>query len=642
DDPVLAPIDDICETEDIPALSGTTEPYTTINWFDANDNLVGIGSPVTPASLNVGENCFYAVAVHDTIPGLMGDTVSVCFNVDSLPNNVYAGPDDTICGFQDYELQATGDGQLNAWTQLVGPTVSLDFDNPNAVVNLQPQGGTGQSNIYTFVWTNQNGLCSVSDTVVLTVTQPHITNAGNDTTICLPQFGGSVQLDATLSPLGTGYWVYNGAGNIAFADSTDPQTTVSGLIPYVNPTSTYRFYWYEVIGDCVARDEVLVTVNESAEIVGLADADTNCLHSDYVLTAEVTAVNTPGYSWRINSPTGVVVSENMDGVVSPTVNTTYYIVATTVFGENICRSIDSITINVDGYPSVVDDGCYDLLEDESFTGNTSDWAANDDYAAVLTGEVAYEVVSSSIFDYPSTLEIDNTTGTFTFTPYQDMSGADTATVIAYNVACPELTATFTVCFNIEGVPDEPINANNDTTTAIAQTPVDISLFDNDDLNPNAVSSNTTIITDPAHGTVTVTDSENGIVNYVSDDEYARVDSFQYVVCQTLTDGEVLCDSAWVYVYVDGDIFIPEGFTPNGDGTNDAFVIPDLDRLYPNATLKVFNRWGDEVWNSEGPYRNNFVGRTFKGNQLPDGTYFYILQLNNGSGRNMASYVVIYR
>ena len=82
-----------------------------------------------------------------------------------------------------------------------------------------------------------------------------------------------------------------------------------------------------------------------------------------------------------------------------------------------------------------------------------------------------------------------------------------------------------------------------------------------------------------------------------------------------------------------DFFIPEGFSPNGDGINDLFVIRGLD-MYPNNGFTVFNRWGDQVF-SASPYQNNWDGKSASGvmiggNVLPVGTYFYILDLGNGS------------
>jgi flagellar hook assembly protein FlgD len=57
---------------------------------------------------------------------------------------------------------------------------------------------------------------------------------------------------------------------------------------------------------------------------------------------------------------------------------------------------------------------------------------------------------------------------------------------------------------------------------------------------------------------------------------------------------------------------------------------------------VFNRWGDEVWRSEGPYKNDWNGTNMQGTVLPDGTYYFIYTYNDGSGRSEAKFVVLHR
>ena len=82
-----------------------------------------------------------------------------------------------------------------------------------------------------------------------------------------------------------------------------------------------------------------------------------------------------------------------------------------------------------------------------------------------------------------------------------------------------------------------------------------------------------------------------------------------------------------------DFFIPEGFSPNGDGTNDLFVIRGIAN-YPKNTFVIFNRWGNKVFEAS-PYQNTWDGRSMfglrvGGNELPTGTYFYVLDLKDGS------------
>jgi gliding motility-associated-like protein len=82
-----------------------------------------------------------------------------------------------------------------------------------------------------------------------------------------------------------------------------------------------------------------------------------------------------------------------------------------------------------------------------------------------------------------------------------------------------------------------------------------------------------------------------------------------------------------------ELFIPEGFSPNGDGINDLFVIRGIFN-YPGNAFVIFNRWGNKVFEIS-PYKNTWDGTSMfglrvGGNELPVGTYFYVLDLRDGS------------
>lgn len=77
-----------------------------------------------------------------------------------------------------------------------------------------------------------------------------------------------------------------------------------------------------------------------------------------------------------------------------------------------------------------------------------------------------------------------------------------------------------------------------------------------------------------------------------------------------------------------------------DGKNDFMTIRNIE-FYPNNRIMIVNRWGDRVFEISG-YDNNqnvFKGYSDKGNRLPAGTYFYTLDLGDGSEK-MTGYLVI--
>ena len=76
------------------------------------------------------------------------------------------------------------------------------------------------------------------------------------------------------------------------------------------------------------------------------------------------------------------------------------------------------------------------------------------------------------------------------------------------------------------------------------------------------------------------------------------------------------------------LIIPNAISPNGDLINDEWHIGMMD-IYPQAEIKVFNRWGIVIWRSEKGYPQPWDGRS-KGKLLPVDSYHYIIDLNNGS------------
>ena len=76
--------------------------------------------------------------------------------------------------------------------------------------------------------------------------------------------------------------------------------------------------------------------------------------------------------------------------------------------------------------------------------------------------------------------------------------------------------------------------------------------------------------------------------------------------------------------IDATVNIPNGFTPDGDAINDQFVIGGIDS-YTSKVLTIYNRYGNLVYESTN-YQNDWDG-TSNGSELPDGTYFYLLELN---------------
>ncbi|MCC5923559.1 MAG: gliding motility-associated C-terminal domain-containing protein [Crocinitomicaceae bacterium] len=140
-------------------------------------------------------------------------------------------------------------------------------------------------------------------------------------------------------------------------------------------------------------------------------------------------------------------------------------------------------------------------------------------------------------------------------------------------------------------------------------------------------------------------SPNGNLSWFSNEDLTDIvgqgETFQPIDVPGITTYYVIatengCESEPTVFTVEVDIcsvIVPEGFSPNGDGINDFFVIQNLN-AFPGSKFTVFNRWGGEVYHSDD-YQNNWDGTSTSnlnigGNQLPEGTYYYLLELGENS------------
>jgi gliding motility-associated-like protein len=123
-----------------------------------------------------------------------------------------------------------------------------------------------------------------------------------------------------------------------------------------------------------------------------------------------------------------------------------------------------------------------------------------------------------------------------------------------------------------------------------------------------------------------------------------MDSLQYSIC----DIDNQCDTAWVFLDVKSKfdknkIFVPTGISPNGDGLNDHFFIPEL-KKYPQCEITIFTQWGQVVY-TDTDYNNNWDGRSntgsYNGDLLPTGTYYYVI-IVTGSDLKIAGFIYLSR
>jgi gliding motility-associated-like protein len=95
----------------------------------------------------------------------------------------------------------------------------------------------------------------------------------------------------------------------------------------------------------------------------------------------------------------------------------------------------------------------------------------------------------------------------------------------------------------------------------------------------------------------------------------------------------------ILIMVKTKIQIPTGFTPNEDGINEVWELDGIED-YPDAEVKVFNRWGNEIFTTKNYANNPFTGKK-DNDYLPLGTYYYVIKTGD-TIPTLTGYVTIVR
>lgn len=227
--------------------------------------------------------------------------------------------------------------------------------------------------------------------------------------------------------------------------------------------------------------------------------------------------------------------------------------------------------------------------------------------------------------------------TILYTPNQSFVGSD---LFVYRVCnsngnCDEAEVNISVAdydYNPE-LHDDHVIYYSDSSSVFKVLINDKNLFD----NPLEMF----ILKDLTNGYAEVTDEMSIKLNFTS--YFIQTDSLVYQIC----DKEGDCGQATLYVtpYKDATApgVIPEAFSPNGDGYNDSFWIPEYD-YYRHLSIVIYNRNGIKVYESPD-YQNKWDGiantSTLNGQLVPKGIYFYVLTITGSSEEKKGSIYVSY-
>jgi gliding motility-associated-like protein len=251
-------------------------------------------------------------------------------------------------------------------------------------------------------------------------------------------------------------------------------------------------------------------------------------------------------------------------------------------------SRDTVKIHIDALPSVSDTG-----PDRSVCSSSPNIVMNAVVPAIGTGVWANVSGSGTISS------INNPATSIT----NIGSGDNVFSWTVSNGVCPSSGSTITIHTDL---PPDSAYAGNDLTTDIPFV----------HLTANVPALGT------GHWSIL---SGSGSFSSASD-ENASIAGLMVgsnVLQWEITNGACPSKKDQVVITMNG-LKVPNSFSPNGDGKNDAFRVPGLE-YYPGVKFKVFNKWGNIVYDNN-EYKNEWEGRNNDNQLLIDDTYYFVLEV----------------
>lgn len=349
--------------------------------------------------------------------------------------------------------------------------------------------------------------------------------------------------------------------------------------PTLNATQYGTYSVLVSVADCSATDEV--TISQQNIQVSLGEDFISCLETPATLTAE--AINydplLASYEWSFNGT--ILAGETNQTLVITEVGT--YSVTTTL---GSCTASDSVSVSLGNLEIELGDDfqtCFNeqvVLDASPANQNpaeaTYEWSLN---GTILVDEINPTLIITEVGTYSVTVSFGSCTAT------------DSLTVSSREDLEVSLGADFLTC------PNEP----QTLTATTLEEGATYQWFLN--------------------GTL-LTGETNGTLNFMVEPGTMGTQTYSVVISVGGCSGT---DSMDVSLYDVGNCVISEGLSPNGDGYNDSLDLTFLNDRSGNLKLQIFNRLGALVFEKNN-YVNEWFGQTNDGNDLPTGTYFYVIDL----------------
>lgn len=552
---------------------------------------------------------------------------------EPVNNTVCSGANVTII------VRATGSGLSYSWRK--GNTI-LANDSKYAGVNSDTLRITnvGVADSSSFYHVRVTGLCNPADTSVMASlivnTPPTVITEPVSQAVCI----GSPAM-FFIQETGTGLTYQWRKGNVNVNNTLNISGADNDTLKFAAVTlnDTSGLYSVIVTGVCAPADtSVIVSLNTlSLPLLVQQPANKNiCFGSNMVIGVAATG-SALTYQWRRGN---VLLADigNVSGTQTDTLRINGFGYADTAFNYNVVVSgacspsvtTGNISLQVIELPVAVAGGTTPVCTGTTIglytplvTGGTYQWSgpnaflSNDrmpvilNASLVMDGNYTVVVTANGCNSIPSVIDI-----------VVKVCVTDLSIVKTANSMNPLIGRNVT--FTVTAYNNGPDTANDVSVSEVLQS------------GYTYQSSTTTKGTyDVVTGVWTIGRIDSGKFEVMT--ITAKVNSYgsyqnAVTVSGTESDND-LTNNLMVIEPIPTDFNIPEGFSPNGDGVNDLFVIRGI-AYFPENSFTIFNRWGSKVFEAN-PYKNTWDGNsttgiTIGGEELPVGTYFYVIDLGDGT------------
>lgn len=613
----------VCLGDSVSFVVVATGVGLSYQWRRGNVNLVNGGNisgatndtlTINPVGLSDAGNNYNVIVYGTYAPNDTSVNVSLIIGgapvISTQPVNQSACLGDSI----SFTVAAPGTGLTYQWRRgLINLVNSGNISGVNNdTLTINPVTALDFALDYNVIVTGTCGSDTSINVSLMLNTVPVIILDPVSQTVCA---GDSVSFIVAATGTGLTYQWREGTVNLVNSGTISGVNNDTLTFNPVSVLDAANNYNVIVIGVCAGNDTSInfsLTVNAPPVITAQPVSQSACLGDSISFTVAATGTGLT-YQWR-KGLVNLVNAGNISGVTTATLtidpasaldiaNNYNVIVSGTCFPADTSINV-SLTLNT---PPVI------ITEpvDETVCEGTS---ASFTVAATGTA-LTYQWRKGSVNMINGGNISGATSATLTINPANISDAALNYNVIVSGACSPNDTSA-NVSLTVNPTPVAVAGSNSPvcTDSAINLTAPTVNGGTYSWIGPNGyTSSNQNPVISPA----TVADSGNYVVT-VSANGCASSPSVVFVSIDTC---------------VTDDFHIPDGFSPNGDGTNDLFVIRGI-LNFPGNTFLVYNRWGNKVFEAN-PYTNTWDGKSdgglsVGGDQLPVGTYFYVLDLGDGT------------